>query len=413
MDGFKRPKPQLRPPQPASVAITPAPLPTAEPGLPLDPLDIEPAGDPVVRKKRRLWLRILIGFILMLAIGAGAGLFWYNAQLQPVDPSDTSPRSVEVKSGDSISAVGLKLKSVNLIRNQLAFEIYARLAGANLKASTCRLTASQSVAQIVSKLEQGCTDFKVVTFFPGATIEKPLYKPAGATLDQTMYVKYRLANAGYTTGQVAGALSKTYSGPLFADKPASAGLEGYVFGETYYLKTDATAEDALQASFDQMYKVVQQNDLVAKFKAQDLNLYQGIIMASIVQRELNCEGKPTEERKQRCYGYEQTIAQVFLKRYHQGTTLGSDVTFIYAADMLGVAPAVNLDSPYNTRLYPGLPPGPIANPGELALKAVANPSNTDYMYFIAGDDGLIYFASTEAEHQANIKNHCQQLCGDL
>jgi UPF0755 protein len=78
-----------------------------------------------------------------------------------------------------------------------------------------------------------------------------------------------------------------------------------------------------------------------------------------------------------------------------------------------VTPTVDLDSPYNTRRYAGLPPGPIASPGLHALLAVANPSETDYLYFIAGDDGLIYFANTEAEHNKNIKNHCQQLCSEL
>lgn len=136
-------------------------------------------------------------------------------------------------------------------------------------------------------------------------------------------------------------------------------------------------------------------------------------MASIVQRELNCEGKPTEERKNRCYGYQQSIAQVFLKRYKEGISLGSDVTFIYAADKMGVTPTVDLESPYNTRNRVGLPPGPIASPGELALQAVANPSNTDYLFFIAGDDGLIYFANDVAGHEANIKNHCQVLCSEL
>ena len=228
-----------------------------------------------------------------------------------------------------------------------------------------------------------------------------------------MYIKYVLGKAGYTDQQIEHALSQQYTGPLFADKPAGTGLEGYIYGETYHVDTMATAEKVLQTTFDQMYKDITANDLIPKFKVQGLNLYQAITLASIVQRELNCEGKPTEERKQRCYGYQQTIAQVFLKRLKDGTTLGSDVTFIYAADMKGVTPTPDLDSLYNTRIHPGLPPGPIASPGLLALKAVGNPSNTEYNFFIAGDDGLIYFAKTLAEHEANIAQHCQTLCNDL
>jgi len=90
--------------------------------------------------------------------------------------------------------------------------------------------------------------------------------------------------------------------------------------------------------------------------------------------------------------------------------LGSDVTYQYAAKILGVSPTPTLDSPYNTRINTGLPPGPIATPGLSALTAVASPAGGEYVYFLSGDDGMTYFAVTEAEHQENIANHCQVKC---
>ena len=90
--------------------------------------------------------------------------------------------------------------------------------------------------------------------------------------------------------------------------------------------------------------------------------------------------------------------------------LGSDVTYQYAADKLGVARDTQLDSPYNTRVHKGLPPGPIATPGLSALNAVANPAQTDYLFFLSGDDNVTYFAKTDAEHIANAKAHCRQKC---
>ena len=101
---------------------------------------------------------------------------------------------------------------------------------------------------------------------------------------------------------------------------------------------DATAKDVLQTVFDHMYKVVQKNDLVNKFKAQGLTLYQGLTMASIVERELSCEDKPTVERKNRCYQYQRGIAQVFIARYKKNMQLGSDVTFIVPSDALPEGP---------------------------------------------------------------------------
>ena len=94
-------------------------------------------------------------------------------------------------------------------------------------------------------------------------------------------------------------------------------------------------------------------------------------------------------------------------------SLGSDVTSIYASDKLNQPSSIDIDSPYNTRKYPGLTPGPIATAGKLALLSVANPTEGDDLYFLAGDDGLIYFASDNAGHEANIINHCQKGCGDL
>jgi len=90
--------------------------------------------------------------------------------------------------------------------------------------------------------------------------------------------------------------------------------------------------------------------------------------------------------------------------------LGSDVTAFYGAFIDGEEPSVFHDSPYNTRLYEGFPPGPISNVSEVSLQAVANPSKTDYLYFVAGDDGKTYFSRTNEEHEALTEQHCKTLC---
>lgn len=448
MDGFKRPR-QVRPDagvsalaQPTSRQLPPVAMgqDVARPAVQTppqtlttqDPVQPQPAPKPapkqpttesesadkrpmsVTRRKRPLKLIGLFAAILLIVVGVLA-VIWYNREIAAANSSDDTAQRFAVTDGMTFAEISSNLKQRDLIRSELAFDIYARLNGERdgIKASTCTLKRSMTTGEILKKLSDGCHDFVSVMFYPGATINKPLYKPADAVIDQSkMYVKYVLEKAGFSDTQIDAALSKSYDSPLFADKPAGTSLEGYVFGETYYVSTEATAEDVLKEAFAEMYRVIQADDLVAKFKAHGLNLYQGITLASIVQRELNCEGKPTEERKQRCYGYQQGIAQVFLNRLKDNMTLGSDVTFIYAADQLGVTPSVGLDSPYNTRKYPGLPPGPIASPGALALQAVGNPSGSDDLFFIAGDDGLIYFAKDAAGHQQNIKNHCQQLCGN-
>ena len=119
---------------------------------------------------------------------------------------------------------------------------------------------------------------------------------------------------------------------------------------------------------------------------------------SLVQQEVG----DTEVQKQ--------VAQVFLKRLKEDIQLGSDVTFFYAAELTGEDPSPSLDNPYNTRLYKGLPPGPIGTVTRGSLNAVANPAKGDFLFFVAGDDGNTYFSKTLEEHNANVKKHCIELC---
>jgi UPF0755 protein len=104
------------------------------------------------------------------------------------------------------------------------------------------------------------------------------------------------------------------------------------------------------------------------------------------------------------------VAQVFYTRLEQNMPLGSDVTAYYGADQMGAERTVAVDTPYNTRIHSGLTPGPIAVPSIGALAAVASPAPGDYIYFLSGDDDVTYFAHTEEEHQANIRNHCTVKC---
>jgi UPF0755 protein len=90
--------------------------------------------------------------------------------------------------------------------------------------------------------------------------------------------------------------------------------------------------------------------------------------------------------------------------------LGADATFVYAAKKLGTAPSVNLESPYNTRIHAGLPPGPIASPGKSALEAAGNPATGDYLFFVSGDDGTTYFTRTQQEHDQKTREYCHKNC---
>ena len=211
--------------------------------------------------------------------------------------------------------------------------------------------------------------------------------------------------ANYTSEEVDAALKADYDFDFLRERPEGASLEGYLYPETHEFYASDSAETVIKRFLEGMASVISENNLQAKYAERGLSLYQGITLASVVQKEATP-------------GEQSTVAQVFLSRLNYGWKLGSDVTVSYAVDVVDPerniykdnAAALTIDSCYNTRLYTGLPCGPISNPGLSALKAVAEPSDSAYLFFLTGDDGMMYYSYTEAEHNQNIYLHCQVLC---
>ena len=345
------------------------------------PLSIQQVKKPR-RKKIAVALLILFGIGVAVIVSVGA---WYYQQLQPVSDSVTaSSKKVTIAPGSGVQTIAESLKREGLIRSDVAFDWYLRLnRGAPLQAGSYALSTNMTVPEVVTALRNGKTETLTVTFLPGATVADN---------------KKVLKTAGFSDETINAAFAKQYDHPVFQSKPASADLEGYVYGETYQFPADVTVETILRRTFDELYRVVQQEKLVEAYTAEDLSLYQGIILASIIQREVPTAG----DQKQ--------VAQVFLSRMKEEMNLGSDVTYQYIADKTGVPRDPSLDSPYNTRRYSGLPPGPIAAPGKSALLSVAHPAQGNYLFFLSGDDDKTYFARTQAEHEKNIVDHCKMKC---
>lgn len=382
------------PPVPAAHPVEPIaeaqedPKVTASDPVPLQPQPIEEqAKQPRSHRKRWIIIGVILVVLLLTAVGGviGAGV-WYQAQLQPVSIDKNAARiRVEIEPGSTPDMIAELLKEKGLIRDTFAFMWYTREQGvqAKLQAGTFSLKPSDSLPDIVKHLVAGKTDEFSLTFLPGETI-------AGH--------KQVLKKAGYSEAEIEAAFKKAYSHPVMKDKPVSADLEGYIFGETYNFTADASVEQILTRTFDELETQIKQNNLIAAYQKQGLNLYEGITLASIVQKEV----ANIADSKQ--------VAQVFYKRLNDGMPLGADATFVYAARKAGVAPTVDFDSPYNTRIHQGLTPGPISSPGLTALLAVAAPAPGDYVYFVSGDDGKTYFSRTLAEHEALTRQHCQKNC---
>jgi len=361
------------------------PQPTAP--LAHQPIAGTQSGLQVKKGARRKKIILFTGLALIVALigTVVASTLWYNVQLGAVDTKKTELIKITIAPASTPAMIGDLLKKEGLIRNKAAFAVYTRITKTqnSLQAGSYRLSPSQTTPEIVKHLTSGKVDTFNITFLPGATLAEN---------------KKVLLKAGYSEAEISSGFASTYDSPLFEGKPATSDLEGYIYGETYNFGTGATVQDILIGTFNEYEKVIKENDLVAKFKAKGLSLYEGITLASIVQRES-------------IGGDEAQIAQVFYSRMAIPMALGSDVTYQYIADKTGVDRDVNLDSPYNTRRYEGLPPGPIAVPGKASLLGVANPAPGDYLFFLSGDDDVTYYAKTLQQHEANISAHCKVKCG--
>lgn len=340
------------------------------------------------KKRRPRWLPFVITVsLLVIFIGLPAGvLLWYQDQQRPVNASSTKDIRVVIEQGMTPETIGERLNESGLIKSRTGFEWYLRLtrSGSHLQAGVYSLSQNMSLSDIIDHLQTGKTDTFRITFLPGATVADN---------------REVLIDAGFSRGDVETAFAKRYDHTILKNRPASADLEGYIYGETYEFSSNTTVEQILTRTFDELEKVVATHNLVAVYRKHGLTLYEGITLASIIQREAS---NSASDKK--------NIAGVFYNRLKSKMNLGSDVTYQYIADKTGQERDPTLDSPYNTRIHTGLPPGPISAPGKDALLAVAQPTKSDYLYFLSGDDDVTYFGRTEADHQRNIKNHCQKKC---
>ena len=323
--------------------------------------------------RRRWWL--IITALVVIIIG---GYSWYRLELRAVGSG--ASQAFIIKPGETAPFIATELKTAKLIRNRDAFITYLNFHGlrSQVKAGSFSLSPSYSSPKIAELITSTATSLNQLVI------------PEGYTIAQ---IETAAAKRGITKADFEAALAAPHTQSGLSTKPASVNLEGYLFPDSYEVVPGSTTAASLVNAMLDNFDARVGTTYVADFAAENLTRHQGLTLASIVEREVS---RP-EDRP--------IVAQVFLKRIKLGMPLGSDVTVDYAAALLGTTFSTTLNSPYNTYLHAGLPPGPISNPGLSALDAVAHPAATDYLYFVAGSDGVTHFASTYAEHQANVAKY--------
>jgi UPF0755 protein len=348
--------------------------------------------------RRRWWWWAAAGLLLIILAVAGWSVWYYNSLVY--QPAQASGKLIQVTiaEGLSVPEIGEQLAKEGIVRDARVFALYVRWSGTStgLQSGNFQIPQNISMRELVQKLQAAKRDEAVLRFIEGWRRE-----------EMAEYIDSQ-HNQGLIdmTGAQFSAMALTPTDSLRAmlgnRLPADASLQGFLFPDTYVVNKDETPEQLLTRMIT-TYKKRVSADMLAGFERQGLSEYEAVTLAAIVERESH-QG---EERA--------IIAGILLSRLKAGIPLYVDATLQY---MLGYSDAekkwwrqgltvddIAVDSVYNTRLHAGLPPAPICNPGLSALQAVANPTDSDYLYYIHDTDGVAHYAKTLDEHNANIAEY--------
>ncbi|MCZ2126881.1 MAG: endolytic transglycosylase MltG [Anaerolineales bacterium] len=308
-----------------------------------------------------------------------------DALKTPLDVNGAE-QTFRVESGESVSSVANRLQAAGVISSARVFFDYAVYTGIDrsIQAGDFKLSPAQSIMDVAKALQKFNPGDAVLTILPGWRVEEiaAALPTSGLTIDPQAF------------------LSAAQTPPPVLAFAGAVGMEGFFFPDSYTLPRSSSLENLLDEIARNFVSKLTP-DLQNGFSAQGLNVYQGVILASIVQREaVKIDEAPL-------------IASVYLNRFAIGMKLDADPTVQYALGFQGDKNSwwksplswadLEIVSPYNTYLNSGLPPTPISNPSLAALKAVALPQNSPYYYFRAACNGSGYhvFAETYEEQLSN------------
>jgi len=330
-------------------------------------------------KRLAIWI-----FVLILLVAGFAGWRIVLAEVSPFKGYEGAEQFVEIPEGAGPTSIGRRLADAGVIRDRLGFrfEILRSGLGRRLQAGEYRFDRPMTVREVVDKIARGDVYLVPITFREGLTMRE---------MAQLFESKGLGSAKDFTTQALDSQLIRNLD-------PAAKDLEGYLFPDTYAMTRNTTAAQLVPRMVDGFEKALAPETLSAA-EARGLTLRELVTLASIVEKET---GKP-EERP--------LVAAVYSNRLKIGMALQCDPTVIYALERANryngnlTRENMQIDSPYNTYRYPGLPPGPIANPGRASLEAAARPADVPYLYFVARGDGSHAFAATLEEHNRNVDEY--------
>lgn len=339
---------------------------------------------------RKIVSIISILVLLLIVIIGGGGYLYIQSALKPVDPDSKKQKTVEIPIGSSVTGIGEKLEAKGIIKNAKVFKYYVKLKNeGGFMAGKYQLSPSMDVAEIVSRLKTGKVlaeaSFKI-TVPEGKQLTEIAAIMAKATNQKEDDILTKLNDKEFIK-----MLMEKYPDILtneILDTKIKYPLEGYLFPATYpFYKPNPSVEEMVTAMLDKTRSIV--SSYSDQSEEKKLSVHKLLTMASLIEEEATEKA----DRKK--------ISSVFYNRIEKGMKLQTDPTVLYAQGKHKervVYKDLEVNSPYNTYKHTGLPPGPIASSGKMSIEAALEPEKTDFYYFLAAEDGSIYYSKTLEEH---------------
>jgi UPF0755 protein len=334
-----------------------------------------------VRDQRKLKIIFVAATVGLLVVFLT--IFSFFHYLNSPAGKDKSQVSFTIKQGESVREIAQNLEEEKLIKNDFLLLVYLKISRASksIMAGDYLISPSNTPLEIADILTKGKVASKKITIPEGWNINQ-----IGEYLEKQGVCKKQ----DFLT-----ATKKKYDYDFLKEVPQGASLEGFLFPDTYQISLKATADDVVKVMLSNFDKKLTK-EMRDRIVASKYNTYQTVTLASVVEREVP---KPVDR---------QLVAGIFLKRLDEGMPLQSDVTVLFALNSTKKSITIEdtqVDSPYNTYKVTGLPYGPIDNPGVEAINAVLSPQGSDYLYFLAGNDGVTHYAKTLEEHEVNKQKY--------
>ena len=330
----------------------------------------------------RIFIRIAKGVLLALQVVMMGGWVWlYLESRAPAGPDNAGTAMFEVEKGRGVRTIAAGLKSKSVLRKAtpfvLRYELFFRPQ--SLKAGEYQLPLGGAARDVLE------------TLLKGKVFLHPVTVAEGLTGTETMEA---LIAAGFGRPEDFKAAFRETDDIALWD-PLAKDLEGYLFPETYRLPRGMPARDIFKKMTAQ-FKTVFGDAGRRRAGELGMSVRDVVTLASLIEKETSL---PAEKR---------LVSAVFHNRLRIGMKLDCDPTIIYALKKAGpfegrlLTKDLKYDSPYNTYLHPGLPPGPITNPGRESIEAALQPADSDYLYFVSRNDGSHQFSRTFGEHRAAV-----------